>query len=58
MINKDAFTSMKDGVILINTARGQLIDTPALIEALNSHKVGFAALMLLKMKKVCIILTA
>jgi lactate dehydrogenase-like 2-hydroxyacid dehydrogenase len=44
MINKDAFTSMKDGVILINTARGQLIDTPALIEALNSHKVGFAAL--------------
>ena len=39
---------MKDGVILINTARGDLIDTAALIEAIESQKVGAAALDVLE----------
>lgn len=35
---------MKDGVIIVNTARGLIVDTQALIAALKSGKVGFAAL--------------
>ena len=35
---------MKDGVIIINTGRGGLIDTEALIEGLKSRKVGGAGL--------------
>lgn len=44
LINKHAIAKMKDGVILVNTARGSLIHTEDLIEALESKKVGFAAL--------------
>ena len=35
---------MKDGVMLINCARGGVIDEEALIEALDSGKVRFAGL--------------
>ncbi len=44
MINKEAFECMKDGVMLINTSRGELVDSHALLEALNSGKVGAAGL--------------
>lgn len=44
MIDEDAFSKMKDGVILINCARGQLVDTEALIRNLVNGKIGFAAL--------------
>ncbi len=44
MLNAAVFEKMKDGVILINAARGMLVDTDALIAALESKKVGFAAL--------------
>lgn len=44
MIDGDAIAKMKEGVILINTARGRLIDTEALIHALESGKVGGAGL--------------
>ena len=44
MVNADSIKTMKDGVILINTARGSIIDTPVLIDALESGKVGAAAL--------------
>lgn len=44
MINSYTIHKMKKGVILINTARGQLIDTPALIEALEEEYVGGAAI--------------
>ncbi|MCR5717017.1 MAG: lactate dehydrogenase [Lachnospiraceae bacterium] len=44
MINSDTFAKMKDGVIIINAARGLLIDSDALIDALESGKVGYAAL--------------
>ncbi len=39
VITKEAFSKMKDGVILINTGRGELVDTDALVEALESGKV-------------------
>jgi D-3-phosphoglycerate dehydrogenase len=35
---------MKDGVYIINTARAQLIDTKALLKALDSGKIAAAAL--------------
>ncbi|MFA6939559.1 MAG: NAD(P)-dependent oxidoreductase [Clostridiaceae bacterium] len=44
MINKEVINSMKDGAIIINTARGALIDTDALIEGLENGKLGGAAL--------------
>ncbi len=44
MIDADDISKMKDGVIIINTARGALIDTDALIEALEREKVGGAGL--------------
>lgn len=44
MINKDAIDKMKDGVAIINTARGGLIDSEALIQGIESGKVGGAGL--------------
>ena len=44
LIDAAAFEKMKDGVIIVNTARGLIIDTQALIAALKSGKVGYAAL--------------
>ena len=44
MINKNAIAKMKDGVILLNTGRGQLICEPALAEALHNGKVRAAGL--------------
>ncbi|MDO5581112.1 MAG: D-2-hydroxyacid dehydrogenase [Planctomycetia bacterium] len=40
MINADRIALMKDGVYLINTARGLLIDDEAVAEALNSGKIA------------------
>ena len=39
MIDKEAFTKMKDGVVLLNFARDLLVDEDALVEALDSGKV-------------------
>lgn len=44
MINAETIAKMKDGVILINTARGAIINEPALVEALNNGKVYAAGL--------------
>lgn len=44
MINKESISRMKEGVVLINTARGSLIDTNALIQGLEEGKIGAAAL--------------
>ena len=44
MINRNSIAKMKDGVMIINTGRGKLIDTEALIEGLKTKKVGSAGL--------------
>lgn len=44
MLDEKAFSKMKEGVILINCARGSLIDEEALIEAVESGRIGFAGL--------------
>lgn len=48
MINAETIAQMKDGVVLINTARGGLVDTTALIDALESGKIGGAGLDLVE----------
>ena len=44
MINKASIATMKDGVVLINTSRGGLVQTHDLLEGLKSNKVAGAAL--------------
>lgn len=44
MIGADQFAQMKDGVYLIDAARGGVVDEAALLDALNSGKVAGAAL--------------
>jgi len=39
MINAQAFEAMKDGVVLINTSRGELIDEDAMLRCLDSGKL-------------------
>ncbi|MCD7835861.1 MAG: D-isomer specific 2-hydroxyacid dehydrogenase family protein [Lachnospiraceae bacterium] len=48
LLDEAAFSAMKQDVIIINTARGTLIDTNALIAALEAGKVGAAALDVLE----------
>ena len=40
IINRDSIAKMKDGVILINTGRGPLVDEDAVAEGLKSGKIG------------------
>lgn len=48
MLNKDAFEKMKDGVIIVNCARGHLINTGDMIDYLTNGKIGIAALDVLE----------
>ncbi|MBO5473974.1 MAG: lactate dehydrogenase [Lachnospiraceae bacterium] len=44
LINQETIAQMKDGVILVNTARGALIDSDAFIDAIEAGKIGAAGL--------------
>lgn len=44
ILNTEAFSKMKNGVYIINTSRGGLIDSEALLEAIKSRKVAGAGL--------------
>lgn len=44
LINAQSLSTMQRGAMLINTGRGALVDTPALIEALKSGQLGYLGL--------------
>ena len=44
MLDSDTFDMMKNNVVIVNTSRGALVDTEALLHALNTEKVAGAAL--------------
>lgn len=44
LINEESLRKMKDGVTIINTSRGGLIDTDAAYQALKSQKIGYLGL--------------
>jgi D-lactate dehydrogenase len=44
LINEKTIKEMKDGVLIINTSRGALIDSKALLDALIERKIGAAGL--------------
>ena len=44
MVNPESIEKMKKGVILINTSRGALIDSAALVEGIKERKIGAACL--------------
>lgn len=44
MINESSLQKMQDGVMLINTSRGGLVDDTALINGLKRRKIGFLGL--------------
>jgi D-lactate dehydrogenase len=44
LINARSLASLQPGAMLINTGRGALVDTPALIDALKSGQLGYLGL--------------
>jgi D-lactate dehydrogenase len=44
LIDAEAIAQMKDGVMIVNTSRGQLVDTLAVIDGLKSGRIGHLAL--------------
>lgn len=41
MIDEQSMSLMRDGVMIVNTSRGKVVDTAAMIESLKSGKVGY-----------------
>ena len=44
MVNADSIAKMKKGVVLVNTSRGALIDSEALLEGIKDRRIGAACL--------------
>jgi len=44
LINQEAIAQMKPGVMLINTSRGKLVDTKAVIEGIKTGKIGYVGI--------------
>lgn len=44
LIDRESIAMMKQGVVLVNTSRGALVDSQALLEGIKSRKIGSAAL--------------
>ncbi len=44
LINAETISRMKDGVFIVNTSRGALLDTAAIIDGLKSGKIGYLAI--------------
>ncbi|MDJ0597629.1 MAG: 2-hydroxyacid dehydrogenase [Crocosphaera sp.] len=44
LINRDTIEQMKQGVMLINTSRGQLVDTRAVIDGIKTGQIGYVGL--------------
>lgn len=44
LLNRERIATMKRGALLVNTARGELIDTDALVEAIESGQIGGAGI--------------
>lgn len=44
IVDEDSIARMRDGVMLINTSRGALVDTRAVIDSLKSGKIGYLGL--------------
>jgi len=44
LINAQSLAQMQPGAMLINTGRGALVDTPALVDALKSGQLGYLGL--------------
>lgn len=53
LINQPAIKDMKQGVMLINTSRGAVIDTQAVIQALKINTLVILGLMFMNRKKIC-----
>lgn len=51
LINQEAIAQMKPGVMLINTSRGGLIDTKAIVKGLKSKQIGYLALDVYEQEK-------
>lgn len=52
MVNEDKFKLMKPNAVIVNTARGELIDTKALYEALSQNKIFGAGLDVLEAENI------
>ncbi|EWH08900.1 D-isomer specific 2-hydroxyacid dehydrogenase [Catenovulum agarivorans DS-2] len=44
LINQDSLALMREGVMIVNTSRGGLIDTDAMIKGLKARKIGYLGL--------------